>query len=101
MDGGEYCGFFCKIEEGCGRKTNGKKIERDAQTKGVFSGRSNFRKNTSEVKELERDSLKASRAYLPLRKSFVLPCVYTFPSWKTAAFKGLTLPWMIMNSEYL
>lgn len=94
-------GFFCKIQEGCGRKTNGKKIQHDAQTKGVFSGRSNFRKNTSEVKELERDSLKASRAYLPLRKSFVLPCVYTFPSWKTAAFKGLTLPWMIMNSEYL
>lgn len=29
-------GFFCKIEDGCGRKTNGKKIQRDAQTKVCF-----------------------------------------------------------------
>lgn len=69
MDGGEY--FLCTIGEDCGRA--GKKILHDAQTMSVFSGSLIFTKNSSEVKELKRDSLKTIQAYIPLTKSVLLP----------------------------
>lgn len=48
-----------------------KKILHHAQTMDVFSGRGVSRKNTSEVKDLERDSLDSFiQAYIPLGKSF-------------------------------
>lgn len=59
--------FFYKIEEDYGQV--GKKILHDAQTVGVFSERSIFRKNIPEVKDLERDSLKTLQAYILLGKS--------------------------------
>lgn len=50
-----------------------KKILHDTQPMGVFTERSIFRKNTSEIKDLERDSLKTTQADILLGQSFHTP----------------------------
>lgn len=67
---------------------------------GMFSERAIFRKNTSEVQELERDSLRTTQAYIPLGKSFLLPSVHIVPRWEAAA-SGACAPLDDTCNEYL
>lgn len=72
----------------------GKKILHDAQIMGVLP---------SEVKVLERDSLKTTQAYAPLRKSVLLPSVCMCPVWRQLLYRGLgSLGWLgVMRSCYI
>lgn len=74
----------------------------DAQGKVCFQGEQFPEKiHPINKKDLQRDFLKTIQPTYLLGILFLLPEVYMFPNWKTAAWGGLMLPGMITYNEYL